>query len=209
MINKYLVAGGLALAVSATAIAAQEQPRTPVEQRGTPTDQRNVTPAGASSAQTFINEMAVAGKAEVELGNLAAQRAQNADVKAFGQMMVKDHTRANTELTRIAKQLNVTPPAQLDTTHRELIDRLSKLKGAEFDREYMTAMVMGHEDVSAKLRNMSGDTSPSTTSTSAARGAQSVGTTGSDAALKQWATKTLPTVQTHLERAKQIQQKVQ
>ena len=77
------------------------------------------------------------------------------DVKAFGQMMVKDHTRANTEVTQIAKQLNVTPPTHLDMKHRELIDRLSKLKGAEFDREYVTAMVMGHEEVSAKLRAIS------------------------------------------------------
>ena len=196
--------------MSVTVMAAQEQRGTPTEQqRGTPTEQRGTATAGATSAQTFINEMAVAGKAEVELGNLANQRAQTADVKAFGQMMVKDHTRAGMELTQIAKQLNVTPPTQLDTKHRELVDRLSKLKGAEFDREYMTAMVMGHEEVSAKLRTMSGESATSTSSTSAARGAQSVGTSGSDAALKQWASKTLPTVQMHLERAKQIKEKVQ
>ena len=197
MIDRHLVAGALACAMTAAVMAAQGQ-------RGTST-------AVATNNQTFINEMAVAGKAEVELGNLAAQRAQNSDVKAFGQMMVKDHTQANTELTQIAKQMNVTPPAQLDMKHRELVDRLSKLKGAEFDREYMNAMVMGHEEVSAKLRTMSGDTATATstsTSSTTTKGAQSVGTSGSDAALKQWAGKTLPTVQQHLERAKEIQQKV-
>ena len=209
MADRHLTAGVIACAMSMTGIAAQEQRGTPTEQqRGTPTEQRSTPTAGASNAQTFINEMTVAGKAEVELGNLATQRAQNADVKAFGQMMVKDHTRANTELTQIAKQLNITPAAQLDMKHRELVDRLSKLKGADFDREYMTAMVMGHEEVSAKLRTMSEGSGTSTTSTSTARAGQSVGTTGSDAALKQWASKTLPTVQTHLERAKQIQEKV-
>ena len=67
--------------------------------------------------------------------------------------------------------------------HRELVDRLSKLKGADFDREYVNAMVPGHEEVAAKLKTMAGEAS---TSTSADRGGQSVGTTGSDAALKQW-----------------------
>lgn len=62
MIDRHLVAGALALAVSVTVMAAQDE-------RGTPTEQRNTMTAG-------INEMAVAGNAEVELGNLAAQRAE-------------------------------------------------------------------------------------------------------------------------------------
>ena len=98
-------------------------------------------------------------------------------------MVVKDHTRANTEVTQIAKQLNVTPPTQLDMKHRELIDRLSKLKGAEFGREYVTAMVMGHEEVSAKLRAISGDRNVDDVDRDGQRFA--VGTTGSNAALKQ------------------------
>ena len=84
----------------------------------------------------------------------------------------------------------------------------TKAARSEFDREYMNAMVMGHEEVATKLRSMSGDTATSTsTSTSTTKG-QSVGTSGSDTALKQWAGKTLPTVQKHLERAKELQQKV-
>ena len=121
-------------------------------------------------------------------------------------MVVKDHTRANTEVTQIAKQLNVTPPTQLDMKHRELIDRLSKLKGAEFGREYVTAMVMGHEEVSAKLRAISGDRNVDDVDRDGQRFA--VGTTGSNAALKQWAGKTLPTVQMHRDRGKELQQKV-
>ena len=188
MTDKHLVGGALAFAMAVTFVYAQGQ-------------QETATPAPVN-AQSFINDLAIAGMTEIELGNLATQRAQNADVKAFGQMMVKDHTRSNTELIQIAKQMKVTPPAVLDMKHRELVDRLSKLKGADFDREYMNAMVPGHEEVAAKLRTIGGE--PSTT----ARGAQSVGTSGSDAALKKWASQALPTVQKHLERAKQLQQKV-
>jgi putative membrane protein len=100
---------------------------------------------------------------------------------------------------------SLTPPTRLDTKHRELVDRLSKLNGAEFDREYMNAMVPGHEDVAAKLRTMGGET---LTSTSTTRGTESVGTSGSNAALRQWASKTLPTVQQHLAHSEEVQQKV-
>src|SRR5688572_11197129 len=53
--------------------------------------------AGRSDSQGFVNDMAIAGMAEVELGRMAADRAASADVKAFGQMMVTDHSKANDE----------------------------------------------------------------------------------------------------------------
>src|SRR4029453_3801856 len=90
--------------------------------------------------------------AEVQLGKMASEKGSNADVKSFGQMMVKDHTQANNDLKKVASQLNVQPPAQIDQKHKDLSDKLSKLSGAEFDREYMNAMVMGHEEVLGKLR---------------------------------------------------------
>jgi hypothetical protein len=96
--------------------------------------------------------MTIANLAEVQLGKMASEKASNSDVKSFGQMMVKDHTQANNELKQIASQLNVQPPAQLDQKHKDLSDKLSKLNGAEFDREYINAMVMGHEEVLGKLR---------------------------------------------------------
>src|SRR5688572_22070456 len=80
-------------------------------------------------AREFINDMAVAGMAEVQLGKMSADRASDSGVKAFGRMMVTDHSRANDELKRVASQLNVTLPMQLDQKHRDLADRLSKLQG--------------------------------------------------------------------------------
>ena len=148
-------------------------------------------------AREFVNRMGAAGLAEVELGKLASERAMDADVKAFAQMMVRDHSRADDELSKIASQLNIQMPTQLDPVHRELVDRLSKLKG-EFDREYMAAMVKGHEDVAGLLRSFTSADRPIGTS-GRARGEQ---------ALMEWAVKTMPTVERHLERARQIQQKL-
>jgi putative membrane protein len=168
--------------------------------QSTPADRQPAGSAQTASAASreFVNDMAVAGLAEVQLGKMASEHASSPDIKAFGQMMVKDHSRANTELTRIATQLGITPPKQLDAKHKELADKLSKLKGAEFDREYMNAMVEGHQEVANKLK-----------SRAAEKTGGAVGTSGKgEQALTQWATKTLPAVEKHLERAKELQGKV-
>jgi putative membrane protein len=189
MNDKNLVAGALAFAMALTVGYAQAQ--------------REASPSVPADARMFVNEMAIAGMTEVELGKLATERAQSAGVKEFGQMMVKDHTQAGAELARAAAQLNVPMPKQLDQKHRDLVDRLSKLTGAAFDREYMNAMVPGHEEVAAKLRAKTGSQA-----TPNARSSQSVGTSGAPGdQLTQWAGKSLPTVQHHLERAKELQQK--
>jgi predicted outer membrane protein len=189
----------------------------PAQQPGSPAVQ-----AARPDAREFINQMSIAGMAEVQLGMLASERGTNADVKAFGQMMVKDHSQANKELSQIAAQLKLQPPKELDAKHRDLANRLSKLQGAEFDREYMTAMVQGHEEVLEELRAFTGNQLTTNApaerprasagqgeQTSAQRGAGSAatGTTGGtqgEQALIQWGTKTVPVVQQHLERARSI-----
>jgi len=155
--------------------------------------------AGQSDTHQFITTMANVNMAEIQLGKLAEQHASSSDVKQFGQMMVKDHTQANNELKQVASQMKVQMPSQLDAKHKQLADKLSKLKGAEFDREYISAMVQGHKqaisDVKAHTKG----------------GSETVGTTGDKTgaqAVTQWATKTLPTLEKHLDRAEQIQQKL-
>jgi putative membrane protein len=159
-----------------------------------------VTYAQAADSKAFVNDLTIAGMAEVQLGKLAAERAANPDVKAFGQMMVKDHTQAGNELKPIAAQLNIPQPTQLDQKHKDLADKLSKLQGAEFDREYINAMVMGHQEVAAKLRTrVEHKAVPHEGAASAAAGEQK---------LTQWSAMALPTVQKHLERAQELQKKV-
>jgi putative membrane protein len=165
------------------------------------TAQRSAQPSTQTTrldTREFVNRIGVAGLAEVELGKLASERAMSADVKAFAQMMVRDHSRANGELSKIASQLNIQVPTELDPMHRELADRLSKVKGAEFDREYIAAMVKGHEDAAGLLRSFTSADRPIGTS-GRARGEQS---------LMEWAMKMMTTVERHLERARQIQQKL-
>jgi putative membrane protein len=178
-------------------------------------------------AHEFVEHMMMDNQAEIQLGNLAAERASNADVKAFGQMMVTDHTKANDELSQIASQLQVTAPAQLDRKHQELQKKLSNLQGAAFDREYVKAMVEGHEKDVRELKKKAGKQMASNTpsdrpvpdattgsSDPQRSGTETAGTSGThddrnaDQAVASWAAKTLPTVEQHLQRARELQKTV-
>jgi putative membrane protein len=158
----------------------------------------------STGARDWVEDRLVGGMAEVKLGELASQKARNADVKAFGRMMVQDHTKAGEELKQLASQHNIQAPAALDDEHRDKIDRLSKLQGAEFDREYMTQMVDDHENtieaLEDRLEKQGTDENPTYT---AKQNDNRV-----DAALNAWAAKTAPTVRKHLERARQLNDKI-
>ena len=130
----------------------------------------------------FMNDAAPGGMAEVELGKMAASKAQNAEVKAFGQKMVEDHSKAGEELKQLAAQKKVMLPPDVLPAHKQLMEKLSKLSGADFDKEYVAAMVEAHEKDVAAFENVS--------------------KTAADADVKAFATKTLPTLKMHLEMIK-------
>lgn len=168
-------------------------------------DPNTVGTAGNAAAgagdRAFVEDMAEAGMAEVELGKAASERASNPEVKRFAQMMVRDHTKAGDELKRIASTHGVAAPAGIDDEHRELMGRLMQMRGAEFDHEYMKAMVEGHEDVIDRLQ----------TRASEDRFGDNKGTVRpessnnpTEAALNEWASNTLPVARQHLEEAKRI-----
>jgi putative membrane protein len=190
--------GGLAMALVAALAVACNQPRTgaPNERElqeaegiGTAGDRGTATDEVFAAGNDFADKAAVGGMAEIELGQMAMQRSQHPDVKSFGEMMVRDHTASSNELKQIASSHRIMLPTQLDEKHRELRDRLSALRGAEFDREYMSAMVQGHQDMIALLQT---------------RGNENRGD-AADNDLNQFAAKVLPTVSHHLDEARRIQ----
>jgi putative membrane protein len=93
----------------------------------------------------FVQEVAADGLAEVELGKLAQEKAIYGEVQDFAKTMVDDHSAANAELKTIAKQNGIELPTAMDKKHRKLMDKLSKLTGGDFDREYMEHMVRDHK----------------------------------------------------------------
>lgn len=111
---------------------------------------QSVTTTGQSAAlnpddRSFLERAAVGGKAEVELGQLAQEKAQNDQVKQFAQRMVTDHSQANNDLVSMGDKMQLTLPTELDKESQDLKNKLSKLNGAKFDKEYMQAMVDDHQ----------------------------------------------------------------
>ena len=134
--------------------------------------------APSSVDKTFVTKAAVGGMAEVELGKLAQQKAASDQVKQFGSHMVDDHTKANDELKQIAGAKNVALPTSLDAKHQAVMTKLQKLSGASFDRAYMAEMQKDHKEDIALFEKES--------------------RSGSDADVKGFATKTLPTLKDHM-----------
>jgi putative membrane protein len=140
----------------------------------------------SSGDRKFIEKAAEGGMAEVQLGKLATQKAGADQVKQFGQRMVDDHSKANDQLKQVASSKNVTLPTDVDKSTKREMDKLSKLSGADFDREYMKNMVSDHKK----------DVSDFKSEASRAK----------DPDVKQFAASTLPTLQEHLQLAQSAQQ---
>jgi putative membrane protein len=137
--------------------------------------------AVAGADKTFATEAAHGGLAEVQMGQLALQKASSPQVKEFAQRMVTDHTQANQDLMQLGKSEKLTLPTQLDAKHKSEMDRLSAMSGNAFDAAYMQHMVQDHKKTVADFQKQ----------------AQS----GSDPALKSFAQKYLPIIQQHLQMA--------
>lgn len=136
----------------------------------------------------FINEAAVGGMAEVELGKLASSKTQNPDIKKFAQMMVVDHSKANAELMMLAKKKDMMPPSEIDAKHQAVIEEMATLSGAEFDKAYVSEMLADHEN-DVKMFQAQAQSSK-------------------DTDLKAFAAKTLPTLEKHLEMIRSLSNKL-
>lgn len=147
---------------------------------GEQTGMRNMSPQD----RNFIMDAAMGGMMEVELGRVAAQQGASDAVKQFGQRMVDDHSRANSELMSIASSKGISLPTELDAKHREHVTKLSSMSGAEFDRTYTRMMVSDHEKDVSEFEKQT--------------------TRGVDPDLKAFASKTLPTLQEHLQMARAL-----
>jgi putative membrane protein len=169
-----LIAGTVALAIFAVPAFARAQ-------------NAKASKAKASQSSTFKPDQLFAtaaargNMAEVELGKLAQQKASSNEVKQFGQRMADDHSKALDELKRLAQSKDITLPTTLDAKDKTLEKRLSRLSGPAFDRAYMQAMVADHRTDVSEFRRES--------------------QIGKDPELKQWASKTLPTLEDHLKMA--------
>ena len=148
----------------------------------------NAAKTNMTGDDAFMMKAAQGGMAEVELGRLAAEKAQSAEVKKFANTMVEDHSNANTELKSLATKKGVTLPADVGSEHKATMEKLKALSGAEFDKAYVAAMVEDHKKDVAEFEKQA--------------------TEAKDADVKAVVTKTLPTLKKHLEMIQAIQSKM-
>jgi putative membrane protein len=125
----------------------------------------------------FMEDAAKGGMHEVHMGHLGIERGQSQAVKGFSQRLINDHTMANQELAALAKQKGVSLPGDVSIP-------LAVKSGADFDKEFGRAMIEDHQkDISAFEKEAS---------------------SGSDPDVKNWASKTLPTLRAHLAEAQAL-----
>jgi len=141
-------------------------------------------PAEAFDDAGFVKMAAIDGMHEVELGKIAQAQAKNDDVKKFAAQLVKDHGKANEELKTAAKAASIAVPDKIDDKHQKHIDAFKNYKGTNFDQDYMKHMVSDHTEAVALFTRASKE--------------------AKNKELKDFATRTLPTIQGHLEQAKKL-----
>jgi putative membrane protein len=145
---------------------------------------------GGTADQAFVRKAMAGSVAEIQLAQLAQQKATAAGVKSLAQRIQQDHQKASQDLQALAQQQNVgTSGADPDTMEdgHEAMQKLQTLSGAEFDRAYVDLMVEEHDDDIEAFEEAARDT------------------TG---AVQQFAQKTLPVLKEHRQLAEAQQKAV-
>jgi len=133
----------------------------------------------------FVQKAAVGGMMEVEAATLALQKSKNPAVKEFAQLMLTDHGKANEELKIIATQKGLGLPVSYPVAEKAHMDQMKSLKDDGFDRHYIKMMVDDHIATLDLFRKAKLFT---------------------DVDLKDFAAKTLPTLEGHYNKANTISQ---
>jgi putative membrane protein len=179
---RYVLLCGLSVAAVGGAMAQTTSP--------SPGSAAPKTEAGApvnENTKAFIRNAAASGKFEIESSQLAAKNASSGDVKSFAQRMIDDHTKANESLAVAARQAGTTAAEpKLSPKHQQVISDLKKASGPAFDRTYVDAQITAHEAAVSEF--------------------QTYAKQGDNAQIKQFATRTLPVLQKHLESATDLKQ---
>jgi putative membrane protein len=138
--------------------------------------------------KTFAKDAAQAALAEGRIGELAKERAASPDAKALGERLVTDQAKLMDELKNICSRRDYAIPTEPNAGQKEAIDRLSKLSGSEFDREFARVLTDYHKKI-VRLFEVA---------------QEKVG----DEDLKQFAKRSLPVLEEHVKSAEKLSSKV-
>jgi putative membrane protein len=145
----------------------------------------NSTLGIAPTTADFVNEVAISDMFEIQSSTLAQEKG-NAPEKSFASQMVTDHTKTSTELKELASsgKVKADVPTALDSSHQSKLDKLKGESGKDFSSDFDSMQVSAHKDAVSLFERY-------------AKG-------GDNADLKDWAGKTLPALQHHLDMAEKL-----
>lgn len=146
-----------------------------------------MTASAAESAKSFLKDAADDSRAEVQMSQLALQKAQRPEVKQFAQRMVDDHTALNKQIEALAQKKNIKLSDSLPLTKKASYEKLSHTND-NFDKDFMDKNVSDHQDDFKKFSEEA--------------------KSGDDPDVKAFASEVLPKFQEHLKLAKDLQAKL-
>lgn len=178
-VNTYISKSALIIATTMLAAGTLSAQQSPSQEQPA----REKHQHAPKSAAAFIKEAAEGNLAEVQMGQLAQQKSQNAEIKQLAQALVTDHAKANEQLQTVAQQQGVKFPTTPGRHHEHAQKHLEKLSGSQFDQEFATEQIRDHLKDIQKYEQSSKHIQ--------------------DAALNQYIQQTLPQLRQHLQLAQQ------
>ena len=160
---RMLISAAAALVIAGSAALAQQK-----------------APQKAPEAVAFAKKVENANAFAIQSSELAQERAQSSEVKAFAKQMVTDHTKVGEDFKSILQSANISPlpPQQPNARQKAALLKLQKAPGPAFDRAYLSAQLSGHKQAVALLRKYA--------------------KSGRTPQFREFAQKTLPTMEQHL-----------
>jgi len=180
--NRYLICRlllSVALMGAPTAMIGQANPGSPNQQQDPIHSEPDSTSVPAQSGQEmqdkiFLRKALQGGTAEVQLGKLAVEKASTDSVKSFAQKMVNDHTEMNNAIASLAESKGAIVSTKLTEVGQTEYDKLGKLSGEAFDKEYVSCMVKYHHADLREFRTEAANTNDAELKTALDKAAQIV-----------------------------------
>jgi len=141
--------------------------------------------------QDFITQASSSNMFEIAAGNLAINNSANANVKAFGNHMISDHSQAAAEMATLVSKKGLTIPTAMSAKDQNNYNMLAALTGTAFDKQFAMIMVTSHQQTIALFQTAAGNTGVP------------------DGDIRAFASGKLPTLKEHLAEAQTLQTQVQ
>ncbi len=181
-------AGALAVALSLVGCQKSNENVQAARETGTDTGDKTKKAVLSESDKNFVKKAEEGDIKERDLGRVALEKSQNKDVKDYAQTLVDDHSKNLKGLIELMNQKGMPQRKGLPKVQHEALSKLNGLSAAAFDREFVNVMVQDHQKDITQYR-------------------QEVNST-QDEDVKHYAMHTLPTLEEHLRKAQQLQQKL-